>query len=162
LIRVTISDREQTVSFLADPETLRRLLAACSANPSSLGDLLIAADIYQRGLAAGIMADLMEFDKSLRQQGASGIHAAIRQARAEGKAFAPAFQVFDEITAEEASNPGSDELVAIDLIQQVIRPSAGIAITRSGEVDVAATDKSPRPTVTYILPKRWTMRPLTD
>jgi hypothetical protein len=160
LIRVTITDLEQTVSFLTDQATLQRLIAGCSANPASLGELLIAADIYQRGIAAAVMADLMEFDKAIRQNGTGFIHAAIAQAKARGETFQMTFQVIDEITAEEALNPRGGELVAIDLTNQVIQPSAGVEITRSGEVNVESIQQSPLPTVTYILPEKWTIQAL--
>ena len=160
MIRVTIVDREQTVSFLTNPETSQRLIAACSANPTSLEELLIATDIYQRGIAAAVMADLMEFDKSLHQNGGAVIHAAISQARAGREAFLPAFQVVDAITAQAAYEAGGGELVAIDLTNQAIRHSIGIEITHSGEVNVEAADKSPLPSVTYILPEKWTIQPL--
>ena len=155
MIRVTITDVEQTVSFLTNKETLLRLIAGCSANPASLGELLIAVDIYQRGLAAAIMADLMEFDKTLRQNGADFIHAAIGQARAKQEAFLPAFQVIDEITAQEASDTQRGELLVIDLDSQIIRVSSGLEITHSGEVNVEAEKKPPLPTVTYTLPEKW-------
>ena len=158
LIRVTITDREQTISILTNREALQRLIAGCSANPASLGELLIAADIYQRGLAAAVMADMMEFDKAIRQNGVGFIHAAIRQAEARGETFLLAFQVIDEITAREAYNPRGVKLVAIDLNEQVIRSSAGVEITRSGEVNVETGKPSPLPTVTYILPERWTVQ----
>ncbi len=160
MIRVTIIDREQTISFLTHPETSQRLIAACSANPASLGELLITADIYQRGIAAAIMADLMEFDKSLHQNGEAAIHAALSQARARQETFVPAFQVVDAITAQEAYDQGSGELVAIDLTTQAIRHSAGIEISHSGDVKLGTADKSPLPSVTYILPEKWTIQPL--
>jgi len=159
LIRVTIVDREQTVSFLTNPETSQRLIAACSANPASLEELLITADIYQRGIAAAVMADLMEFDKSLHQNGGAFIQNAMSQAKAGGDAFLPAFQVVDAITAQAAHEAGGGELVAIDLTDQAIRHTTGIEITHSGEVNVEAADKSPLPSVTYILPEKWTIQP---
>jgi hypothetical protein len=70
LIRITIQDTQQTISFPGDEDTLLRLVAGCSVNPTSLAELLIASDIYQRGIAAAIMADLMEFDKTLHREGA--------------------------------------------------------------------------------------------
>jgi hypothetical protein len=160
LIRVTIVDQDQTISFLANPETLRRLIAACSAGPANIGELLIAVDIYQRGIAAAIMADLMEFDKSLHQNGDAAIQASFSQARTAPQDSLPAFQVVDAITAQAAYDPGGGELVAIDLTSQTIRHSAGIVIARSGEVKVEAADKSPLPSVTYILPEKWAIQPL--
>lgn len=158
MIRITIVDREQTISFLVSPETSQRLIAACSAGPDNLGELLIAADIYQRGIAAAVMADLMEFDKSLHQNGSAFIQTALNQAKDGQEAFLPAFQVVDAITAQKAYDPVDGELIAIDLTSQAIRHSAGLEIPRSGEVNVEAADKSPLPSVTYILPEKWTIQ----
>jgi hypothetical protein len=160
LIRVTITDREQTVSFLTHKETLLRLVAGCSVSPASLGELLIAADIYQKGIAAAVMVDLMEFDKAIRQKGADFIHAAIAQAKASGEALILAFQVIDEITSREAFDTQRCEVVAIDLTRQIIRHSSGLEITITGEVNVEAEKKLPNPTVTYILPQGWTIQAL--
>jgi len=63
-------------------------------------------------------------------------------------------------TAREAYDPGDGELVEIDLTSQVIRHSTGIEINHSGEVKVEVPDKSPFPSVTYILPEKWTIQPL--
>lgn len=160
MVRITVTDLEQTVSFLTHREALLRLIASCSVNPSSIGELLIAADIYQRGIAAEIMAELMEFDKAVQRKGVNSIHSAISQAREKGEVYAAAFQVIDEITTEEAFSPRGGELVTIDLIRQVIQPSAGLEITTAGEITVETDSRSPKPTVTYILPQGWTVQPL--
>ena len=160
LVRITITDHDQTVSFLSNRETLLRLVAGCSVNPASLEELLIATDIYQRGTAATLMADLMEFDKALRMKGADFIHAAIAQARTREEPLALAFQVIDDITTEEAFIMRGCDLVVIDLAQQVIQPSAGIVITSEGEINVDTDKKLIKPTVTYILPQEWTVQAL--
>lgn len=160
MIRVTIADSEQTVSFLTNQETLLRLIAGCSANPASLGELLIAADIYQRGLAAAVMAELMEFDKAIRQHEVDFIHTAIKQARSRQELFLPAFQVIDQITEEEAYATEGVELVVIDLANQIIRTSTNLEITHSGEVNIEAENKALLPKVTYTLPEKWKIQPL--
>ena len=160
LIRVTIIDREQKVSFLATQETMLRLVAGCSANPATLGELLVAADIYEPGIAAAVMADLMEFDKVIRQKGTAFIDTAITQSRTRQEEFRPAFQVINEVTEQEAYNPRGGQLVVIDLAGGVIRASAGVEISLSGEVKVEAGKKPPIPTVTYILPEHWTIETL--
>ncbi len=64
MIRITIKDARQIISFLSDEDIFLRLIAGCSANPSNLGELLIATEIYHRGITATLMGDLMEFDKA--------------------------------------------------------------------------------------------------
>jgi hypothetical protein len=160
LIRITIQDAQQTISFPSDEDTLLCLVAGCSVNPTSLGELLIASDIYQRGIAEAIMADMMNFDKTLRRQGPVGIHAVISQAQEQGCPLELAFQVFDDVTGLAATQPGACDLAVIDLTARTIQASAGLKIPASGEVRIRAGDTTPKPTVTYILPQNWKIQPM--
>jgi len=160
LIRITIRDTQQTISFPSDEDILLRLVAGCSVNPTSLAELLIASDIYQRGIATAIMADLMEFDKTLRREGSDFIHTMISRSQEQGQSLDLTFQVFDEVTAQVAAQPEGGELVVIDLAVQTIRASAGVHIPTAGEVRIRAGETARNPTVTYILPQDWTIQPL--
>jgi len=160
LIRITIQDGQQTISFPGDEEALLCLVAGCSVNPTSLTELLIASDIYQRGIAAAIMADLMEFDKTLRREGPDFVHALISQAQEQGQPLDLTFQVFDEATGQAAIHPMGCDLVLIDLLLQTIRASAGVHISAAGEVRIRAGETVRAPKVTYILPQNWTIQPL--
>jgi hypothetical protein len=159
-MRITIQDTQQTISFPGDEQALLCLVAGCSVNPKSLAELLIASDIYQRGIAAAIMADLMEFDKTLRREGADFIHALISQTREQGQPLDLTFQVFDDVTGQAATQPVAGELVLIDLLLQTIRASAGVHIPPAGEVRIRAGESARNPKVTYILPQNWTVEPL--
>ncbi|HEY5573511.1 MAG TPA: hypothetical protein VIK64_10900 [Anaerolineales bacterium] len=160
MIRVTIIDTQQTISFFTNEATLLRLVAGCSVNPADLGELLIASDIYQPEIAAEIMSDLMEFDKTLRHKGPDFIHAAIEQAKAKNQAFEMTFQVIDDITKGEAFQSRECDLAVFDLPEQVIRTSRGLEITTSGEVSLNPEKRSSSPTVTYILPQDWVIENL--
>ena len=160
MVRVTITDHQQTVSFPTSREVLLLLIAGCSVDPASLEDLLIAADSYQRGTAAAIMADLMEFDKALHRQGADYVLAIIAQSSANGEALRLAFQVIDETTSRAAFERREGDLVVIDLARKVIRPSPGVAITIEGEINLNTDKALPGPTVTYILPQGWAIQPM--
>jgi len=159
LIRITIQDGQQTISFPSDEQALLCLVAGCSVNPTSLAELLIASDIYQRGIAAAIMADLMEFDKTLRREGPDFIHALISQARDQGQPLDLTFQVFDDVTGQAATQPLAGDLVLIDLVLRTIRASAGVHIPAAGEVHIRAGETTRNPKVTYILPQNWTVQP---
>lgn len=159
VVRITIRDPEQTVSFLTTEATILRLVAGCSASPATLGDLLVATDTYQRGVAASVMADLMEFDKVLHREGAAFIHNAIRLSRDSGKPLERAFQVLDEITESEARECRGCEVVMIDLGKQTISVSKGLTIPASGEVRIYEDEVLTDRTVTYILPQGWKIRP---
>ncbi len=158
MIRTTIRDADQTISFLANLDTVLRLVAGCSINPANLGELLIATDTYQPGLAAAVMADLMEFDKFLSREGSHFIDDAISSARAQGKTVDIAFQVIDESTEQEALQPKESKLVIFDLTQYLIEVSKGLDIPQAGEVHIQTTNVKTDSTVAFILPRNWTMR----
>ncbi len=160
MIRLTIQDAQQAISFPGDEDTLLCLVAGCSVNPTRLAELLVASDIYRRGIAATIMADLMEFDKTLRREGPDFIHALISRTHEQGQPLDLTFQVFDEATRQAATQPVAGELVVIDLTAQAIRASAGVHIPATGEVRIRAGKSARKPTVTYILPQNWTIQPL--
>jgi hypothetical protein len=155
VLRVTIQDVHQTISFLAELPTCMRLIAGCSINPKSLDELLIATDIYQRGLVASLMAQLMEFDKALHRHGPGAIHQQISNARQAGQPFKPAFQVIDEMTEEESRRAGDGSLVFIDLNTHLIRTSPDLNIPRKAEVRVQIGETESDRLVSYILPAEW-------
>ncbi len=160
MIRVTIIDEQQTISFLASQDGLLRLVAGCSSNPRDAGELLIATDLYQRGIASAVMAGLMEFDKMVQRQGADSFHKALEQARQQEQPLEMTFQVIDEPSQEEALQPRACELAIIDLTACKMRTSPTLQISPSGEVRIhtgqTLTDKH----VTYILPQQWKIETL--
>jgi len=160
LVRVSIKDSEQTVTFLTSEEMVPRLVAGCSINPADLGELLAATETYQRGFAAAIMSDLMVFDKRLRRDGPGFIRQAIAAARESGQAVTMAFQVIDEITEAEALRPRESELLVIDVTGHLFETSEELEIHLFGEVQIHTGEELTEKTVTYILPKEWSIRPL--
>lgn len=162
MIRVTIKDTEQTVSFLTNKNTMLRFVAGCSINPANLGELLIATETYERGIASAMMADLMEFDKALSRKGSGIIQDAISAALDKGEALEAAFQVIDESTEREAMHPRACELVVLDLTQHTISASEGVTIPLSGEVHVSIGEGRTNQSVTYILPQDWTIQSFTE
>lgn len=161
MIRVTVKDPEQTISFLAEVETMIRLVAACSINPESIGQLLMAAETYERGFTTRIMAELMEFDKALEREGPEFIREAIAEAKNNDEAMAFTFQVIDESTELEALQPRNCQLVVLDLPKHLITVSEGLEIPVSGEVVIHSGEELTEQRVTYILPQIWRIEPLT-
>lgn len=160
MVRVTIQDARQAISFLAEQATLFRLIAGCSINPADLSELLIASDIYQRGLVESLMAELMTFDKTLHRQGAAFIHTAIEHSDATGQPTELTFQVIDEITHAEAFQVRKGPLVIIDLTARAIRKSRALEILPEGEVHVQIDGAESNRLVRYILPDGWVIEDL--
>jgi len=160
LIRITIIDSKQTISFLAGRDSLLRLVAGCSANPGDIGELLIATDLYQRGIASVVMAGLMDFDKMMLGQGASSFQDALEEAKSQNKPLEMTFQVIDAASQTEALQPRACELAVIDLSDCKIRVSPNLEIPASGEVRIHIGQTQTNKHVTYILPQQWKIEAL--
>ena len=160
MVRVTIKDVRQIISFQAEKATLLGLIAGCSINPADLSELLIASDIYHRNLVAKLMADLMTFDKALHRQGPDFIHEAITQAEEKGQPLVMAFQVIDEITQNEAFQTRNCQLAIIDLTAHAIRKSHDLEILPEGDVRIRIDGAETNRMVRYILPQGWVIENL--
>ncbi len=160
MVRVTVKDSQQTISFLAGEDTVRRLTAGCSVSPSSVEALLVATDLYERGISARVMLALMNFDKTLLREGAASIHQAIRSAAEQGQPLDLAFEVIDEATERAALERRGCEVVVFDLTDHVIRVSGAVPILASDEIRIHDGNETTNRTVTYILPQGWTIQPL--
>lgn len=137
-----------------------RLVAGCSSNPGDTGELLIATDLYQRGIASAVMAGLMEFDKLLQRQGPGAFQEALEQAKQKEQPLAMSFQVIDEASQEEAIQPRACDLAIIDLTSCKILKTQGLEIPPSGEVRIHTGEKLTDKHVTYILPQQWKIEAL--
>ncbi len=160
MIRVTIIDAQQTISFMASQDSLLRLVAGCSSNPGDAGELLIATDLYQRGIASAVMAGLMEFDKVMHRQGPDTFREAVEQARQQGQPLETTFQVIDPVSQEEALQPRACDLAIIDLTACKIRTSPSLQVPSSGEVRIHTGETLTDKHVTFILPQHWEIETL--
>lgn len=160
MIRVTVKDPQHTVTFLADRDTLLRLVAACSSRPANLGELLIACEVYQKGITAQVMAELMEFDKALRRGGSEFLREAFDDTQGKDASLPTAFQVVDDHSERAALTGGDQELVIIDLVERTISTSQEELVASSGEVLVQVGERTTEQAITYILPKEWNIQPL--
>jgi hypothetical protein len=160
LIRVTIIDAQQTISFMTSQDSLMRLVAGCSANPGDAAELLIATDLYQHGIASAVMAGLMEFDKMVQRQGPGSFLEALEQAKQQQQPFAMTFQVIDQASQEEALQPRACDLAIIDLTSCKIRTTPNSEIPTSGEVRIHTGQTLTEKHVTYILPQQWKVESL--
>ena len=97
--RVTIKDSEQTISFLTGEGIAERLVAGCSANPDTIGELLLATDIFWRGVAAAVMASLIIFDKTFQHDGPVQALDVATTTSTDEQIVCGAFQVVDEQSA---------------------------------------------------------------
>jgi hypothetical protein len=153
-LRVTIHDDQQTVSFMAGQDLALRLVAGCAVNPLNLEELLLATEVYQRGISARLMGDLMEFDKGWLRQGEAYLKDAFEPGT-EAATQPVAFQVVDDLTETAAHEPSEGGLLVIDLFEHRIRITGDLEVPVEGQVLVHTGERLTEQAITYILPKRW-------
>lgn len=155
MVRLTLRDAQQAVSFLVEEEVLRRMVAACSTNPSTLEGFLLAAEAYQGGITQRVFDELMEFDRVCAREGLSAVQRQIQAARQRGEQYPFAFEVVDEVTEEESRAARGTGLVLIDLTQKTIRTSPGLEMPVYAEIQLHDGTELTGESVTYRLAAEW-------
>src|SRR3970040_2423060 len=103
LIRCTIVDRWGAISLVSHADALPSLVAACTANPSGLDDLLALSERYYRGSREYGEAVRAVFDE-MNVRGRSGaIHKTLRLTES---ARQPVFRVVDGVAGGARLRPG--------------------------------------------------------
>ena len=161
VVRMTIRDGQETVSFLAGRDTALRLVAGCAVNPLTLEELLLATEIYQRGIAAWLMGGLIEFDKAWRH-GGKAYSETVFGPDADMANRPVAFQVVDELTETAAHTPADGGLIMIDLPAHHLRVAGDLTIPVEGQVLVHNGRRLTDQSITYILPQEWEIEPLPE
>lgn len=158
-VRVTIHGGKETVSLLAGRDTALRLVAGCAVNPLTLDELLLATEVYQRGIAAWLMGDLMEFDKAWQREGKAYVERAFGPG-ADAAKRPVAFQVVDEQTEAAAHAQPDGGLIVIDLPAHRIRVAGDVDVPAEGRVLVHTGERLTEQAITYILPQEWEIETL--
>lgn len=157
MIRVTLKDQEQTISFLTTADTARRLVAGCAANPDGAGELLRATEIFQRGIAVALMSSLMDFDKALEQHGPTRARQSLDAASRSDALVWNAFQVVDAETESLAASPAPGGLLLLDLQHHAIAANGDFQLEVEGEILAHDGEELTDREITYVLPKAWSV-----
>ena len=160
MIRVTLEDPQETISFLASEAIARRLVAGCSANPGTVGELLLATEVFRQGIAVDVMASLMEFDKALLRGERLPPAPDAAEPESNSSEVHSAFQVVDAQTEAQALSPTREGLVIIDLEARTISANSSLQIQASGELLAYSGNVLTDRAITYVLPKEWSLRAL--
>jgi len=102
LIRCTIVDRKGAISLVAHADALPSLVAACTASPSGLDELLALSEPYYRGLREYVESGLAVFDEMNVRGRYEAIHETLRRMAPERQ---PVFRVVDSVTREVSLRP---------------------------------------------------------
>ncbi|MCX7624168.1 MAG: hypothetical protein N2Z82_10530 [Thermomicrobium sp.] len=157
-VRLTVVDRDGTVSFLGPGHAIKMLTAACSRDPRSLEELLDFAAPYDSDFVASVRAGLAIFDEHNTPDNPAAFRAV---ARAVSPERMPPFRVVDELTRTLSLQPVGVGLVLYNLeARRIVQ-----LVNRYGELlrqDRGRIRRGGEPTrllYSYRLPDEWRILP---
>lgn len=158
LMRYTIVDSEGAVSFILHGDALPALVAACPADPPSLGALLTTAELYYTGLSEYVRNGLAVFDEHNSPANPANIHQAFAFLAPHEQ---PVFRVIDERTREESLRPVNAGAVIFNLADRRIIQLQNTyrSIARRGRGRVVDGGQVTDRVFSYRLPERWALLP---
>lgn len=155
-MRFTIVDPSGTISFVGDGFLMLPLVAACAANPTSLGEMLARADEIDRRVRFAVLTGLAVFDEHNIEGNYTSIHRTL-----EAQEDEPVFRVVDDVTRERSLQPTYTGLIIFNLKDRRIVEVLNhfYAVERRGEVHIHDGHRYSRQTVDYELPRSWSIVP---
>lgn len=158
VIRCTVVDGRGAVSFIVHADALSALTAACSANPSSLEELLEGAERYYQNLGEQVLNGLAIFEERNAKGNYEAIHQALKFCAPHEQ---PVFRVVDDFTRETSLRPVKAGAVIFNLrakrIIQIINTYQ--EIRRTGHARVFDGSGLTDTVYSYRLPKDWALVP---
>ena len=112
LMRYTIIDNHGGVSFVAHGDAAAALVAACSKNPRTLGELLQKTEAYYRSLKEYVLNGLAVFDEHNGPVHYLAIHAALSLCAPHEL---PVFRVVDDLTREASLRAAKAGVIIFNL-----------------------------------------------
>lgn len=158
LMRFTVVDRQTKVSFVGPCIALEALVAACSQQPHTLGELLDAAAPYNPSLRESVLSALAVFDEHNTPANYRNILAALDFCR---PADLPVFRVVEERTQEAALTPVKAGVVVFNLVDKRIVQIQNTysEIRRRGRVRIMENGRPTNRVRRYELPPEWSLVP---
>ena len=158
VIRCTVVDKRGAVSFIVHADALAALAAACSANPSSLEELLAVADPYYHYLREQVLNGLAIFEERNARGNYQAIHQALEFCPPHEQ---PVFRVVDDLTREISLRPVKAGAVIFNLrAKRIIQiTNTYQEIQRTGRARVFNGSGLTDSVYRYRLPKDWALVP---
>jgi len=158
VLRCTIIDESGGVSFVTHGDALPALVAACTANPRTLDELLQGADAYYHNLADHISAALAVFDEHNTPGHYESIHKGLTTMPRHKQ---PVFRIVDDLTREASLRPVKAGAVIFNLnakrIVQMVNSYR--EIRRSGRGRIFDGSAHTGAVFSYRLPEEWALVP---
>jgi hypothetical protein len=158
-MRFTVIDVHGRVSFVAACSALEGLVAACTAQPRTLEQLLSSAEQFLGGeLEDHVLSGLAVFDEHNSPANFRWIHAALDYCLPQD---APVFRVVDPRTEEMSLSPVRAGVVVFNLVsKRIVQIQNTYAeIRRKGRVRVLHDNRPTGQVYRYELPADWSLVP---
>jgi hypothetical protein len=158
VMRFTVVDGHETVSFVARSSALTALVAACAEDPVSLRALLDATQRYDRTLRDEVLNGLAVFDEHNVPDNYAVIQEQLRTLPAQET---PVFRVVDEQTRNASLESVKAGVVLFNLPHKRIVQIQNMyeTIERAGTVNYHNGRFLSRREFTYELPASWSIVP---
>jgi hypothetical protein len=158
VIRLTVVDERGTVSFIAHWAAASSLTAACSHDPRTLDELLVASRRYDRGLYDLVRSGLAVFDEHNLPENLAHIHAQLETLEPRRT---PVFRVLDEKTRNASVTPVRAGVVIFNLrAKRIVQiENTYDTLTRVGEVNYHNGKFLSKRQFSYELPSTWSIVP---
>jgi len=158
VLRCTIIDEGGGVSFLTHGDALPALVAACTSNPSTIGDLLDRAEPYYHNLCDYVYSGLAVFDEHNAAGNYDTVHKALTTLPRHKQ---PVFRIVDDLTREASLRPVKAGAVLFNLkakriIQMV---NSYREIRRTGRGRIFDGSEHTGAFFSYRLPEEWALVP---
>ena len=158
VLRCTIIDESGGVSFITHGDALPALVAACTANPGDIDELLARAEGYYTNLCDYVYSGLAVFD----EHNTAGHYEVIHKALTTLPRYRqPVFRVVDDLTREASLRPVKAGAVIFNLkakrIVQIINSYREIRRTGHGRIFDGSGHTGA--VFSYSLPEEWALVP---
>lgn len=158
LLRCTVIDRSDTVSFVVDAEALPALVKACAGSPETFGQFLEQVEPFYGGLQEAVLNGLAVFDERNTNDNYDSIHRAFEIL---GPHELPPFRAVDEPTKEMSLRAVKAGVVVFNLpARRIVQiQNSYREITRRGRGRVFDGERFTGAVFGYRLPKEWALVP---
>lgn len=157
-IRLTVIDAGGAISFVGPAHAAKVLTAACSRQPSDLGDLLRIARPFDTEMIDELIEGVALFDRHNRDGDYAAIHALLGSLNPTAT---PPFRVVDDLTRSTSLVPVAAGLILFNLrAQRIVQvQNSYSAILRQDRGRIRAEGRPTRHLYRYVLPNEWALVP---
>ena len=158
VMRFTVVEADQTISFVAPPTALAILVACCARDPQSIDALLTTVECEDRQLVAYVRSGLAVFDEHNAYGEYEHIHTSLR---ADPRLFQPVFRVVDDTTRAASLQPYQWGVVVFNITKKrIIQVQNTYAeVRREGHIPTFPEESADGRQRVYRLPAQWRIVP---